>query len=381
MKIGIDARPLIKKWGGIPRVLREILEALNRIDQVNDYFLYANRDFELSFDNPRWHKRVDLLFSHLPGTLWLQIGARRVILRDRPDLFWGTSQVLPLNLPSTIAKLLTIHDLVWKRHPKTTTAYDQFIQRLFTKRSIAAADRILPPSGSTKKDILDLFGVPPEKIHVIYHGVSPKFRPYDSKYASESISSKYNLLPKYVFTVGTLEPRKNLGSLIDAFIMLKKRGNFTHQLVIAGPQGWGNLKLQEKAKKEQIAPDDIRFLGFVPDEDLPLLYSGAAAFVFPTLYEGFGLPLLEAMACGTPVACSNRSSLPEIGADAAIYFNPESADEIAHAIDKLLGDQTLRQNLMQRGLQRVQQFSWDSCARKFLAAFEEIRTAETLASR
>lgn len=381
MKIGVDARPLVKKQGGISRALEGVLEALNRIDRTNDYFLYANRDFELPFGNPRWHKRLDLSFSYLPGTLWLQIGARRLILNDSPDLFWGTSQVLPLNLPSTIAKLLTIHDLVWKRYPKTTTAYDQFIQRLFTKRSIAAADRILPPSGSTKKDILELFGVPPEKIHVIHHGVSPKFKPCDPRHAAKYVSSRYNLLPDYIFTVATLEPRKNLETLIDAFIMLKRRRILTHQLVIAGPKGWGNLKLQEKAKQGQIATDSIRFLGFVSDEDLPLLYSGAAAFAFPTLYEGFGLPLLEAMACGTPVACSNRSSLPEIGADAATYFNPESADEIAHTLDKLLSEQALRQSLIQRGLQRVQQFSWDSCARSFLVSFEEVGKPEPLASR
>lgn len=372
MRIGIDARPLTTNRGGISRVIHSVLEALERIDKANTYLLYANRDFDLPFDNPRWQKRLHLSFSWMPGTLWLQIGATELIQSDGLDVFLGSAHVLPLRLPSTLRKLLIVHDLVWKLFPETATAYDQLIQRLFSKRSIKTADIIIAVSESTKRDLQKFLGVEAEKIRVIHNGVSPNFHPYDPQNAAKLVAGKYGTYPNYICAVGTLEPRKNLATLIEAFAILKKHDGCACQLVIAGPKGWGNLQLQKKAERAGLTEDDVKFLGFVPDADLSLLYSGASTFVFPSLYEGFGLPLLEAMACGTPVACSNRSSLPEIGADAVLYFNPESAEEMASVVSKILIDTTLRESLIRRGLKRARLFSWESCAKSFLSAFNEV---------
>lgn len=353
-----------------------ILEALEKVDNVNTYFLYAHRAFSLPFDNPRWHRRFHLSFSRIPGTIWLQTGASRIIQRDRLDLFLGTAHVLPLGLPSTVRKLLIVHDLVWKLFPETATIYNRLVQRLFSKRSIETADVIIAVSESTKRNLQELLGLEAKKIKVIHNGISPIFHPQGAGNAAKYTAGKYGVSPNYVCAVGTLEPRKNLVRLIEAFAILKRRDGCPPQLVIAGPRGWGNLQLEKKAEKAGLTGGDVIFLGFVPDQDLPLLYSGAAVFVFPSLYEGFGLPLLEAMACGTPVVCSNRSSLPEIGVDAVLYVNPESAEEIAFAIEKILGDSILRESLIQRGLKRAGEFSWDSCARSFLSVFEEVaRTA------
>lgn len=375
MRIGIDARPLAASSGGIRRVTRCLVQALEQIDSRNDYFLYASRDFDLPFKNPRWQKR--LAHYHVPGTLWLQSWGRRMIRQEGLDLFLGTAQFLPLGLPSVLGKLLIVHDLVWKLFPETVAIRNLVIQRVYSKHSVEAADLIIAVSESTKRDLQKFWGTKAEKIRVIHNGVSPDFYPHDPKSAANYLAGKYGTTRNYICAVGTLEPRKNLVRLIEAFAILKRRNGFPCQLVIAGPKGWGNLRLQKKAEASGLTERDLRFLGFVPDPDLPLLYSGASAFVFPSLYEGFGLPLLEAMACGTPVACSNRSSLPEIGADAVLYFNPESAEEIAGVVEKILIDPALRQRLIQRGLERVRLFSWDSCAKSILSALNEAARTQT----
>jgi len=372
MRIGIDARPLAIGWGGISRGIGQILEALGTIDNKNDYFLYAHRDFSLPQQNGRWQKRLDASFSWMPGTLWLQTAAKRMILRDHLDLFLGTMQILPLGLPSTLRKVLIVHDLVWKLYPQTTSNYNRWVQRFFALRSIQEADRIVAFSGSTKQDLVGMVGLDPARITVIHNGVSPAFQPHDRQKAAKYIAGRYGVSSNYICTVGTLEPRKNLATLIKAFAILRKHDGAVHQLVIAGPKGWGNLQLRRKYEVAGLTERNIKFLGFVPDPDLPLLYAGAAAFVFPSLYEGFGLPLLEAMACGTPVACSNRSSLPEIGADAVLYFDPESPEEIARVVGKILNDHELRETLNSRGLQRARQFTWELCASKLLSTFNEV---------
>jgi glycosyltransferase involved in cell wall biosynthesis len=371
MRIGIDARPLSRELTGIPRVLQNILFELEKLDRENVYFLYSNKDFSLPFNNPRWHKRVRSFPSFLPGSLWLQRDVRRMADHDHLDLFWATYHILPLGLPRSVRTVLTAHDLVWRLFPETMTWYSMLVHRMFTERSAQKADKIIAVSEATKNDLESLLHVPAEKIAVIHLGVGSPFRPHDPSAAVKYLVERFGVAPRYVCTVGTVQPRKNLVTLIEAIGILKKRGQLAHQLVVAGARGWKNSNVDRLIQRSGLTEQEVRFLGFVPDDDLPLLYSGAAVFVFPSLYEGFGLPVLEAMACGVPVVASNVSSIPEVARDAAILVSPRCPEEFADAVRRVGEDAGLRSTLIRKGLQRAQQFQWTAAATKLLRLFEE----------
>jgi glycosyltransferase involved in cell wall biosynthesis len=371
MRIGVDARPLSREMTGIPRVVRSVLVELEKLDRKNDYFLYSNKDFSLPFDNPRWHKRVHSSLSFLPGTFWLQTEARRMVYHDGLDLFWATDHILPLSLPRQVRTVLTAHDLVWRLFPETKTWYYMLVHRMFAEKSARKADKVIAVSEATKHDLEDLLKIPAEKIEVAHLGVGSLFRPHEASAAVKYVVEKFAISPRYLCTVGTVQPRKNLATLIEAIGILKKRGQLEHQLVVAGARGWKNSELDRSIQRSGLAEQEVRFLGFVPDDDLPLLYSGAAAFVFPSLYEGFGLPVLEAMACGVPVVASNTSSIPEVAQDAALLVRPECPEEYAEAIRRVWSDAELRSTLILRGLQRAQRFQWTTTAAKILRLFEE----------
>jgi glycosyltransferase involved in cell wall biosynthesis len=374
LRIGIDARPLLLPQSGIPRVLRSLVGELVRIDQENSYYLYSPRDFDLPLENPRWHKRIGGRFSRLSGTIWFQTEVRRAVLDDQFDVFWGTSHFLPLSLPSKVSKVLTVHDLVWRLHPRTMTLKSYCVHRLLSERSVRQADRVIADSQSTARDLQRVLEVPESKIEVIHPGVGPAYKPHDPRAAAEYVASKYGVTKDYAMTVGTVEPRKNLITLVEAMRILRDRGESSLQLLVVGERGWKNAELYKSVQRFGLAGNDIRFLGFVPEEDLPMLYAGACLFVFPSLYEGFGLPLVEAMACGTPIIASNASSIPEVVQDAAILVSPHQAGDFAEAMLRVMGDADLRRTTVQRGLRRACDFRWDRAASRVLACMERVAT-------
>jgi glycosyltransferase involved in cell wall biosynthesis len=366
MKIGIDARPLAVGYGGIARALESTLREMLHLDRQNDYCLYSRREFSQCFDSPNWQKRISSRSLALPGTLWLQGEGRRMIIEDHLDVFWGTSHALPLRLPSPVRKVLTIHDLAWRLHPETTTAFNLWMSRLFIRRSISQADQIVADSESTGRDLEHLLGVPRSKIRVVHFGVADDYHPRDPAAAARFIAAKFHVSENYICAVGTIEPRKNLVTLIEAVAILQRQGGLRHQLLIAGMSGWKDSAIYASVRRLGLTPEQVNFLGYVPDEDLPVLYSGAAAFVFPSLYEGFGLPLVEAMACGVAIVASNASSIPEVVKDAAVLVSPHSAVEFADAIARVVSDPELRQSLIRKGLERARHFRWEDTAREML---------------
>jgi len=367
MRIGIDARPLARGQAGISRVINSTLRELERLDARNQYFLYCNRSFDLPFENPRWQKTVQPLYSLLPGSLWLQSGAfARAARRRELDVFWGTSFTLPVGLPQATRKVLSIYDLVWRRYPQSMSWYNRLLSRAFTERSIRKADLIVTISGSTKHDLENELRVPAEKIRVTRLGVDAHFRPCEPAVAARHIAQKYKCSGNYILSVGTVEPRKNFATLIEAIGILKGQGRLTHQLVVAGAKAWGKSRIAESILKWKLTERDVKFLGFIPEEDLPLLYSGAALFVFPSVYEGFGLPLVEAMACGVAIVASNTSSIPEVVEEAAWLVSPYDSEAMAAGILRLLSDTQLRLALIERGLRRAQGFTWEATARTVL---------------
>jgi glycosyltransferase involved in cell wall biosynthesis len=269
---------------------------------------------------------------------------------------------------------VTVHDVIPLLYPSSQPCpYGAFLWHAYFS-SLRRADLIFTDSEHSKSDMVGRFEVPPDKIVVTYLGYDSNLfnaQPLDSLHKEKTLK-RYGITQPYVLHVGTTERRKNLVRLARAYQLLcERRKSFSFQLVLCGRIAPDSEDLQRAVSghKDQ---GRVAILNRVPDDDLSILYKSAAGFAMPSIYEGFGLPLLEAMASGVPVMSSNRSSLPEIGGDAVLYFNPESVEEISHAMERLLSDTTLRKELTQRGLQRAQRFSWQSCARITLGALKNL---------
>lgn len=283
------------------------------------------------------------------------------------ELFHATEHLLPplRGIPT----VLTVHDLIFEHLPEhhrlLNRAYLGATMPLYCRRASA----IIAVSEATKRDLVALYGLPPERISVIPEAADPRFRPQPQE-AVERVRARYGLPPRYVLAVGTIEPRKNLPRLVDACGPLLDDG-LIDALVLVGGLGWlyeGFLRHVEASpwRERVIRP------GFVPDDDLPAVYAGAVATAQPSLYEGFGLPVLEAMASGCPVCASETSSLPEVGGDAALYFDPNDTEAIAATLRALAADPDLRAAMSQRGAERAARFSWERTAQETLALYERV---------
>jgi glycosyltransferase involved in cell wall biosynthesis len=380
MRIGIDVRPLSRAKTGIFRYLTNILGELQKADGENTYYLYSDQDFGLTFENERWHRRIRSRFRFLPGSLWLQTDAKRLAVEDGLDVFWGPAHALPLGLPAMVKKVLTVHDVVWRAYPETMSTYNRLVHRLLVDRSIRQADVLLVPSESAKADVAEYLGIKKATIRAVYNGVDRSFYPRDPAPAARHIAQKFQVSKEYICGVGTIEPRKNLVTLVEAFQILRKKHRFRGQLLIAGERGWGKSNIYRRMSQLGLTEKDVKFLGFVPEEDMPMLYSGALVFVFPSLYEGFGLPLVEAMACGAPVVASNVSSIPEVVGGAAVLVPPQSPEEFAAAILRVGADPELRAALTKQGLERAQCFRWQVAAQEVLKAFRCALPTATIAA-
>ena len=371
MRIGINALPLSRLQAGAARVIRSVIEQWRKIDSDNSYILYSDRDFDLPWENDRWRKRIFSPIPLLPGTLWLQSVGRMMILRDRLDVFWGTANLLPLGLPQSLAKVLTVHDLILPLYAKSADPLNRWMYWLYGRRSAVQADRIIAVSQWTARDLERIFAVPESRIEVINHGVGPAFKPLDSQVAAEYVANKYGVSKDYILTVGTLGPHKNLITLVEALRILRNRGALGFELLVVGAQARKNSKVLEFIRSSGLTGQEIRFLGFVPDEDLPMLYSGSRLFALPSLYEGFGLPLVEAMACGVPVIASNTSAVPEAVGDAGILLPPTQPAAFADAILRVRSDANLRRRMIEKGLKHASGFRWDKAARQHLECMRE----------
>lgn len=267
-----------------------------------------------------------------------------------------------------IPTVLTVHDLIYalfpQHHKRLNRWYLNLAMPLYCRRS----DSIVTISQSSKQDLMRCYGVSEDKITVVYEAPSEEFRPLPLE-AREAARRRHGLSDPFIIYVGTIEPRKNLTRLLDALALVARRG-VTCELAIVGKTGW--LFEPFLRHLEAVPSVSCRLLGYLPDEELRALYGAATLAVLPSLYEGFGLPVLEAMACGTPVACSRSSSLPEVGADAAVYFDPTNVEDIAKVICDVLTHEELRVDLRERGLARVAQFSWSRTAKETLAVYDRL---------
>ena len=289
------------------------------------------------------------------------------------DVFHGMDHVgIPL-VGRSCRYVVTVHDVIPLILPETFTPRHRLVVRLALARVRRRADLVVVPSHAVKRDVVRRVGLPEDRVVVTHEGCEPRFRPVRSDAARRDVAARYGLPPRYVLAVGTLEPRKNLTTLLEAFARLRRDGEVDAdlRLVLAGARGWLDEPIFATVRSLGLE-DAVRFTGFVDDADLPAVYSGAALFVFPSLREGFGLPLLEAMACGVPVVTSNISSMPEVAGDAAMLVDPRDADGLAAAIARVLRDEALRDRLREAGIARSRQFSWEATARRTLDAYASV---------
>jgi glycosyltransferase involved in cell wall biosynthesis len=367
MRIAVDARKLHDY--GIGTYVRNLLKQLGRQDQANEYVLIC-RPEHAGLAADLGSNFTEVLDGSKPYSMAEQVSIPMDLRRHRIDLFHEPHYVLPPLVPC--AAVVTIHDCIHLRFPqylpnKLAHAY----ARTFLWTATHQANRIITVSEASKRDILQYFSIPPEKIEVIYNGIDDRFWVPPSEDDIERVRQRYQLTDEFVLYAGNIRPHKNLERLIDAFQLLRRAGLDHLKLLIIGDEISKYATLRRAVHRHKLHKH-VRFLGFVPDQTLAALYRLAAVFVFPSLYEGFGLPPLEAMASGTPVVTSNVSSLPEVAGGAALLVDPYDPEAIAGAVRMVLTDQTLREDLRRRGLARAREFSWAKAIERVRQIYEEV---------
>ncbi len=368
MRIGIDVRELEKgKITGIGRYLLDFLKLAIKQKPEWEFVLFGNQNTQINLEAPNLTK----IFIPEYFTLWWdQVKLPRYLKKEKIDIFLTPYLKAPLSLPCKL--VVIINDLIpflFPGYQRLKNLPRRVYFRNLGKRTAKMADKIIAISYYSKKDIVKYFQVSEEKIEVIHLGVDKKYRPLSSNL--EKITSKYGIGGKFIFYFGNFNPHKNVKTLVEAYHRLPEKIKNEYQLVLGGRRDRYCTDLEKMIKRLRIE-EKVIFTGFISEKDLPAIYSAAELFVFPSLYEGFGLPPLEAMACGAPVITSNTTSLPEVVGEAGILVRPYNIDEIKEAIIRVLTDSALRKSLIEKGLKRIQQFIPDKTAHHFLRVFDEI---------
>jgi glycosyltransferase involved in cell wall biosynthesis len=368
MRIAFDGTTLTPGRTGVGYYTEHLLQHLAReVERSGDELIVlSNRPIDTQAPLPR-HVRVHTGHQFPVRIGWMQMRAARALDAVKADVAHFTNGMIPFAPP--VSTVVTIHDLSLKLYPQCHPVRRLLLNRPLMQVALRQASAIVTVSNSTRRDLLRLHGVPADRVSVVHEAASPAFRPILERAVLEQVRAKYGLPERFVLYVGTIEPRKNLGRLMAALAQARAQG-VPHHLVCVGPYGWSSRDLAGTIERLDLTRY-VHFTGYVPFEDLPAIYNLGELFVFPSLYEGFGLPVVEAMACGTPVVTANSSSLAEIAGDAAITVNPASVDEIAEAIRVLALDEARRRDLSNRGRQRSRAFSWAQTAKNMLAVYQQ----------
>lgn len=375
MRIGIDYTPAYEQGGGIGRLTRDLVTALAKLDPETRYKLFVSgaKKSELppkiapNFQwkpiplSPKWLARI-WHRTKLPLPIEMLIG--------QVDLFHATDFTLPPTLPNT-KTIVTVHDLSFVRVSDTASPkLKEYLDKV-VPRSIGKATHVIADSQATKDDLIELYNTPSDKITVLLSGIDSRYHVISDLDYLLTMRNKYNIpdVP-YIFSIGTIQPRKNYSRLIHALKILRDSGYDLH-LVIAGGRGWLEDEMYQTLDETQLH-EVVHLIGFADDADVAKLYNAAECVAFPSLYEGFGFPVLEGMACGTPVLTSNVSSLPEVAGDAAIMVNPYDIEAIAEALRQIIDDTELRETLIKRGLQQASRFNWENSAINLLKIYKSV---------
>lgn len=380
MKIAININELtLKQETGVKVYTREIVSALEKIDRENEYILYYNgkdksRTRPYFGDSKNFKQRA--IKSQFPFPFWTYTKFSREIKKDKPDILFMPIQTVPFrNKPKNIKIVVTVHDLAYLVFPNYFTNNDRKKLDYHTKRAVNMADKIIVPSEATKKDIIKYYNIQKDKICCIHHGIMPfnDKKPVESSKKGD-FESKINDYKPFILFVGTIQPRKNIERLIEAFERVRDRNEkYTDlKLVIVGAKGWMSEGIYSKAKKSKYSTD-IVFTGGVKNDHLHKLYQNALMFVLPSLYEGFGLPVLEAMSFGLPCIVSDNSSLSEIVDSHALLVDAYSSDDIAQKINMFLNHENLRKDYGLRSIDNASGYKWEYSAKKLIDVFNGLK--------
>ncbi len=372
LKIGIDISPLTSSSRtGVGEYTYELLNALFDIDSENQYFLFYNSFADVSINIPKWtQKNVHFVHTSWPNKIFhflLQIfnyPKFDTLIESKTGIkldYFFSPNIGFQAISKNTKHILTVHDLSFEIFPECFSLKMRLWHAFLSpRRQCQSADIILTPSENTKRDIVDLYAIAKDKIKVLSPGLSSLFSSFEKK---SDIQKEYHLPEKYILFLGTIEPRKNIEGLLKAFDIFQK--DFPeYYLVIAGAKGWKNKHIFETIEKTR----NVQYIGYISPQDKPALYAGASVFVYPSLYEGFGFPVLEAFASGVAVITSSRSSLPEVAGDAAYYVNPYNSLEITEGIRRFVTDRELSKIFIQKGFSQIQNFSWKKTAEQFLSS-------------
>jgi len=367
MRIGVEGRTLQGERYGVARYLVNLLRHLVELED-DLYVVYLSRPTEpLDFESTRLEMKV---LGGAPGLTWRHLRLPLAMRRDRVDLHFSPSYFLPLL--KVCPAVVVVHDITFKVHPEWFAADRRFLFDDLFWREVKRAERIVTVSEHSRGDIVRVLGVEPSRVAVVPEAADPLFRPVRDEARLEEVRARFGLSPGFLFTAGAIHTRRNLERLIEAVSIAGRELGRELELLILGTTApftppvdiWGTARrcgMEERVKR----------LEYVSDEELLLLYNACGAFVYPSLYEGFGLPVIEAMACGAPVACSNVTSLPEVAGEAALYFDPLSVEDMSGAVARLVGEEGLREDLSQAGLRRAASFSWRRAAEETRRIFAE----------
>jgi len=367
MRIAFDGSTLTPGRTGVGYYTEHLLQHLAReVETTGDELIVvSNQPIDTQAPLPR-HVRVHEGHRFPVRIGWMQMRAARALDFLRPDIAHFTNGMMPWGSP--VQTVVTIHDMSLRLYPQCHPLRRLVLNRPLMHQAVRRATALVTVSHSTRRDLLRLLGVSPDRVSVVHEAASPAFKPIRDRAVLDALRARYRLPERFVLYVGTIEPRKNLDRLMEAFAQARAAG-IPHHLVCVGPYGWSSRDLSSHIERLGIG-SWVHFTGYVPFEDLPGLYNLGEFFVFPSLYEGFGLPVVEAMACGTPVITANTSSLAEIAADAAAVVDPSSVEALAHAIRTLAADEGWRAELSQRGISRAKTFSWTQTAREMLSVYQ-----------
>lgn len=369
MRIAFDGTTLTPGRTGVGYYTEHLLQHLAQevAGTGDELIVVSNQPIDTTQPLPR-HVRVHTGRRFPLRVAWMQMFAARVLDEIGADVAHLTNGMIPLG--GSAAHVVTIHDMSLTLHPRCHPLRRQLINRPLASVAVRTADAIVAVSESARRDLLAVHRIPDARVSVVPEAAGPTFAVITDAVRRRRIRMRYALPERFLLYVGAIEPRKNLARLVEAFATARQRG-IPHELVCVGPYGWSSRDLYEHVDRLGVRPV-VHFTGYLPAEDLPVIYNLAEFFVFPSIYEGFGLPVIEAMACGTPTITSRTSSLEEIAADAALTLNPYDVEALSEAIVRMAVDAELRHELSRRGLRRARDFSWSRSARETLALYARV---------
>lgn len=372
MKIGIDSRAASWYRGtGIGTYAYQLINSLNKIDFFNEYLLFMSKEgnCDIKFNN---NYKIRSISQNMRGNFWDEVNIPNILKSADIDLYHVPQNGIGLPEEKTCPFIITLHDIIPYKMPETV---GEIYLEIFLRQMpniIPKCDGIITVSNYSKKDIVEAFDFPEDKVFVTHLANEEIYIPLDKDQCKNFIKEKYSIKDEFILYVGGFSPRKNIVGLIQAFskLQIKLKGKDL-KLVIAGKQG-KSYSLYKKTAEDLKVDDKVLFPGFIPLEHMPIFYNACNLFVYPSLYEGFGLPPIEAMACGAPIIASNSTSIPEVVGDAGILINPYNVDELCNSMENVLEDKNLRNELINRSLKRSKEFSWLKAAENTLNAYRSI---------